>query len=608
MDIEQARQLARDETTASEVLRELAFSTDSITRQYVVMNPNVSPDILIELAGQFPKQVFNNPAIDLLLLTTPNLFSGTLANALCSLLKRKVPMRTIEYAADSTDEKLKLAILMNPQTSQKIVEQLAKNSNAEVSEAAKTHINYYLNIDDDYQFVREKIERTLEQSNKYMEFEIAFNKVKNYPSFFDGIYEHTGMAYDTFTRKNAEALSKKSTLEAPSLSDEDIERLSKLKHHDFFKNISFLHRVAANPNTPVYLLEQIADLDKYRKTHLHLACNCNISPKIIEKLLERFKDNPISYGGYNNDTRIHHKIISNPATPIEILEALANHPYSQVKALAANNSLMPKYLVKRILLGFENENFDFATIEREYRNLIKNPLLSGKLIDRLISFSELKKKSVKNHNYRAYGKPLWMQELMILAKHPNINSVSLKTLLEHEEKSIRNSALSNIKTPQYIAYEWGLEFLDTLNISQLQTIARNIFTPEIILEKLVQYDNNYYYVVQDVLSNPCITDRTLQIWENLPSRNSRLLVNISNDRQRFLELWKLLLSDCNRLTILLDTRTPIPLLIKISASTSWLERYAITQNQNTPLPIIQKLAKDGNRIVRAAARANLKTT
>ena len=90
------------------------------------MNPNIPPDVLINLAAQFPRQVFNNPAIDLLLLETPNLFSGTSADALCSLLKRELSERMIEYALDFTDERLKLAILMNPKSSQNTLKELAK--------------------------------------------------------------------------------------------------------------------------------------------------------------------------------------------------------------------------------------------------------------------------------------------------------------------------------------------------------------------------------------------------------------------------------------------------------------------------------------------------
>ena len=533
------RQLAKDENTAPEKLRELANSSDPITRQNVVKNPNVPPDVLIRLAEQFPRQVFNNPAIDLLLLETPNLFSGTSADALCSLLKREVPEWAIEYAVNFTDERFKLAILMNPQTSSEILEQLAESTNIEILEAAKTHINYLPKADiDDRQFVREKINKTLEPADEYMEFEIAFNKVKDYPMFFEG----TGMAYDAFTRKISNALSKKDSYEAspPMLSNEEIEKLSNLKHSDFFKNIAFLYKVAANPNTPLELLERIVDLDRYGRTHQYLAGNNNISIYIIKKLLEKlesdlYKPNR-SAKHKGDDRRMYHKIIANPATPIEILETLANYPDAKVKAIVANCPAMPKHLVKKILSEFEKENFNFTTIEYEYQYLVKNSLLSGNLIDRLLSFSESKKQPDKKHNRLRYGEPLWIRELSTLAKHPNINTSTLKLLLEHEEKAIINSAFQNQKIPQFIANEWGLSFLDTLNISQLQIIAKNIFTPEIILERLVEYDNNYHYVVQDVLNNPCITQKIIDKWKKLPHYNPQILARVRNQQQQFLNL------------------------------------------------------------------------
>lgn len=171
MDHEQSRNLAADETTSPEKLRELASSTDIITRQNVVTNPNIPSDVLIDLAAQFPKQIFNNPAIDLLLLETPNLFSGTSANVLCSLLKREVPHRMIEYAANCADERFKLAILMNPQTPPDILELLARSENIEIYEAAKTHINCPQDANHKYEkYIRNKVDGIFELPNKYVKF------------------------------------------------------------------------------------------------------------------------------------------------------------------------------------------------------------------------------------------------------------------------------------------------------------------------------------------------------------------------------------------------------------------------------------------------------
>ena len=161
MNTEQTRQQAQDETTLPEILRQLASSSDSITRQNLVMNPNVPPDVLLKLAGQFPRQIFNNPAIDLLLLETPNLFSGTSADAFCSLLKREVPTRMIEYAVNSKDEKFELSILMNYKTSPKVLEQLFQSKSDRVQEAAKLHINAIKSNSAHYyqEFAREKLQQ-----------------------------------------------------------------------------------------------------------------------------------------------------------------------------------------------------------------------------------------------------------------------------------------------------------------------------------------------------------------------------------------------------------------------------------------------------------------
>ncbi|MEY2832397.1 MAG: hypothetical protein RLZZ574_1655, partial [Cyanobacteriota bacterium] len=323
MNIQESRQLAMDENTEPNILRQLANSTDLITRKNIVTNPNIPPDILSKLAVEFPKQVFDNPAIDLLLLETPDLFSGALTNIFCSLLKREVPDRMIEYAANSTNEKLKLAILMNPQTPQQIVDWLAKSDNKEISEAAQIHINSTRDIGNNYkQFVAQKIEKTLEPSDRYAEFEIAFNKLRNYRDFFHGMSPSLEQKIIDY--------SSKTYFQPSSLSNEEIDKLTNLKStQDIFKNQNYILEVATNPNTPLTILEKIADLDKYGLTHLALAKNYNISLKILEKIIDkRFINSNYSKTDRRvyQDRKIYREIISNSATPIKIFEMLANHP------------------------------------------------------------------------------------------------------------------------------------------------------------------------------------------------------------------------------------------------------------------------------------------
>ena len=242
MDSEQFRQLAQDENTAPEKLRELANSADPITRQSVVANPNVPPDVLIKLAEQFPRQVFNNPAIDLLLLETPNLFSGTSADALCSLLKREVPERAIEYALNSTDERFKLAILMNPKTSSEILKQLAKSKNYQIAETATLHINFNNN----------------NLANNYREF--VRSKIQNKTFNSDKIF--------------LEILG-------------DVDRVIKLYEH-LPRSISFYQKskIRQKKNYPQVTLSEVQRLMEQNKSVLDIASNPNISIEIINKLLE----------------------------------------------------------------------------------------------------------------------------------------------------------------------------------------------------------------------------------------------------------------------------------------------------------------------------------
>ena len=72
MDLEIGRQLAKDETTASEVLVNLAKNEDYTIRQYVAANPNTPIEVLLSICFEFPVEVINNPIIPLLILENPD--------------------------------------------------------------------------------------------------------------------------------------------------------------------------------------------------------------------------------------------------------------------------------------------------------------------------------------------------------------------------------------------------------------------------------------------------------------------------------------------------------------------------------------------------------
>jgi hypothetical protein len=56
-----------------------------------------------------------------------------------------------------------------------------------------------------------------------------------------------------------------------------------------------------------------------------------------------------------------------------------------------------------------------------------------------------------------------------------------------------------------------------------------------------------------------------------------------------------------RLFAFLCGEAPADALAKAQRSTDWLERAAIAMNPNTPPDVVQRLAKDGNAVVRSIA-------
>ena len=60
-----------------------------------------------------------------------------------------------------------------------------------------------------------------------------------------------------------------------------------------------------------------------------------------------------------------------------------------------------------------------------------------------------------------------------------------------------------------------------------------------------------------------------------------------------------------RLIAMLHPEYPVPALARHFRSSDWRERCAIAQNPSTPPNTLAILAREGNRVVRAAAKENL---
>lgn len=258
-----------------------------------------------------------------------------------------------------------------------------------------------------------------------------------------------------------------------SISCEDINKLATLSSkEDICKNKKYILQVADDPKILQFILEKIADIDQYGLTHKSLIKNSNISIGIIHKITKRcLYLIEQSEKNINNISRRIHEILLNPITPSEIIEKLATWMSSQIRAIVANTSEMPTYLVKKILLDFDN-NGDGDDLARHYR-FLNNMLISTELIDKsVLKLQEYLTSNPDDTGWRIKSK---LKNLCNFARHPNININTLRNLLESKNDKIIKGALLNPKISQYILEEWGVSLLGDIHINNLHILANNTF-------------------------------------------------------------------------------------------------------------------------------------
>ncbi len=140
-------------------------------------------------------------------------------------------------------------------------------------------------------------------------------------------------------------------------------------------------------------------------------------------------------------------------------------------------------------------------------------------------------------------------------------------------------------------------------------------TPNHILEILSQDTNSKVRLA--VAENP---NTSLPILNNLMGYNSKVNANITykalenifkHHSQEFPAIFANFIDNLNldttTLLLLLNPLATQEFIIKYHTSPNWRHRYAIANNPNTPQHIREKLTQDANRLVRAIAKAKLKS-
>ncbi|MEH2176380.1 hypothetical protein [Nostoc sp.] len=269
-------------------------------------------------------------------------------------------------------------------------------------------------------------------------------------------------------------------------------------------------------------------------------------------------------------------LANDPRTSSQILSKLVEHPIQGVRVLVASHHNITQNSLDK-LINDRNPEVRAAALA--------NPKLDSMLREQLASLenpnlSLLDLRELANSEYTAVKTKV--------VRHPNVDS-SILAKLADDKLIVRLAVAKHPKTPTDIL----TRFTEHPDRRLPLAVAQNPGAPKDLLIKLATQpavDGGFYF---NRLNLAAVKSLMTQEPEAAIPFLDRCLK--FPDRPSF-----------SRFLILMNPHIPSSFLARYYKSWFWPERYAIAQNPNTDRDICQQLTQDPNRIVRAAARDNLK--
>lgn len=573
-DIENRCRFARMCNTPITILEELAKDGHAEVRAEVSKNPNLPQHCLIELAK------------DPLVYIRRNLASYDAYND-----KNKIiPIEVFEILAADEAQEVRKEIASNPRTPVNILTKLAKDSSLEVKKRIAKNPNTPI---DALEY--------LWQEDKLFE-----PKNHNTPGYI--ISEVIAKTSDS------EKLTKILENYGGQLP---VSCLKKLAMHG--SNIVRGY-VARRSNTPLSVLERLT-YDDYWFTQCSLASNPNTPPYLLEELLIKWRD-----ADAKNHYQLCWQLAQRRDLPPNLFDYLVSIDNYRIRQAVAENTSTPEYILEKLtnrnfLKHFLNrddiqDNYSNCYSSDDYllRCLAYNKSLTHKLLD-ILSQDPSPDVRICLISHPNLTPELWIklandqsfEVRKAIAYHRKSPVDILELLVSDEVQEVRQNLASNPNTPLSILEKLVLD----ISPSVRQAVAANSSTPVNLLEKLEQDENKE--VSQALIENPNTPPKLRQVLQY------KLRLSISPTLRGLNRLYNpekddliTILSEYAqspvlfiRFIALMHSKTPIAFFEKASQSFFWLERYAIAVNPVAPGELREKLVEDANRIVKAAARANL---
>jgi hypothetical protein len=307
----------------------------------------------------------------------------------------------------------------------------------------------------------------------------------------------------------------------------------------------------------------------------------------------------------DNKWEIRLAVAKNPNTPASILEDLARDCYWEIRIAVSQNPSTPASILEDLARDWyweikmavaQNPNTSARILEQLSRDddayeqgVAGNPNTPEKILQQLAQDTSC---YVRSSVARNPNIPVRILEQLaqdntwhvrwFIAGNPNTPIRILQQLAKDKNNIIRRKVVKHPKIAVSV-----LERLSRANNWQIRrAVAQNPNTPGRILEQL--------------LADRVSSVRTVALASYLARNPKGLPVRLEQYAKEFTPSF-------SRFLVLLHRQIPSKALADNFRSPSWLERYAIAQHPKTPLDTLKTLAGDANRIVRAAAKANLQS-
>ncbi|MCL1475589.1 DUF2336 domain-containing protein [Argonema antarcticum] len=487
--------VAKNQNTSPGILEKLAKEGDPEILQAVANNPKTPVFVLEQLAAE------DEAEIRQAVLENPN-FSTTAVKIVQFIGEKPgTPIHLLERLASDSRLHVRQLVADHPHTPLHVLEKLVEDSDFKISRSIANHPNISSEILEKLTYILvENYKKQTKLGKTYYEEEL---------NLFVNLIQHPHITTKALLElasleigKTMEAIAKLTT-PPPNI----LARVAQCQR----VSLHFWELLSINPNTPSEILE---DIFARRQTFIdypdvgdyaaNLASNPNLPLHLIEELAQ------------HESSFIRAAIAANPRAPIDILCRLANDlNYQVVGAVAANENtpidILYSFLIKRdsfsvVQIGLaKNVKTPITILERladeKYGgvrvNLAKNISTPISILERLASDSVDKVRQGVTENPQT---PTHLLELLAnspeekirvnIAKHPNASFGTLLKLAE-DNSTIREALVERDNLPSTIIEKLvGIilaEIKAKINYSTysiLSKVGGHLNTPIPILEKL----------------------------------------------------------------------------------------------------------------------------